>query len=137
MIKTVADQVAKHNMGHKVDLENAERTILIELYKVGRLFYRPYQDRADVSQNTIGIGVVEDYDRYKKVEPHFAYILAYILSSIVQSMAGRRTCGPQLRSKPRQIARTVCITEQECETKVLARTQSSIYGPDRRKTVPS
>ena len=39
MIKTVADQVAKLNMGHKVDLENAEKTILIELYKVGTLLH--------------------------------------------------------------------------------------------------
>jgi adenylyl- and sulfurtransferase ThiI len=34
MIKTVADQVVKLEQGHKVDLENPERTVLIELYKV-------------------------------------------------------------------------------------------------------
>lgn len=34
MIKTVADQVVKLDKGHKVDLENPERTILVELYKV-------------------------------------------------------------------------------------------------------
>ena len=34
MIKSVADQVVGLGVGHTVDLDNPERTILVELYKV-------------------------------------------------------------------------------------------------------
>lgn len=35
MIKAVAEEVSKLNSGHHVNLKNPERTIMIELFKVG------------------------------------------------------------------------------------------------------
>lgn len=35
MIKTVAEEVVKLNPEHKVDLTNSERTVMVELFKVG------------------------------------------------------------------------------------------------------
>jgi len=39
MIKTVAEQVDNLKQGHKVDLSNPDRTILVELFKVRLLIY--------------------------------------------------------------------------------------------------
>ena len=52
MIKTVADLIGTLPGGHKVDLKDQERTVMIELYK-GR----------------VGISVVRDYYRFLKVSP--------------------------------------------------------------------
>ncbi|KAK4685628.1 tRNA acetyltransferase TAN1, partial [Tremellales sp. Uapishka_1] len=50
MIKAVAEQIETLGAGHKVDLKEPERTVLIEVFK-----------------NHLGISVVQDFDRYKKV----------------------------------------------------------------------
>ncbi|EIW68239.1 hypothetical protein TREMEDRAFT_44662 [Tremella mesenterica DSM 1558] len=50
MIKNLAENVEELGMGHKVDLNNQDRTILIEAYK-----------------NSLGVSVVREYERYKKV----------------------------------------------------------------------
>ncbi|WWC63420.1 uncharacterized protein I303_106022 [Kwoniella dejecticola CBS 10117] len=52
MIHTVAEQVTLLDKGHSVDLKNPEKTILLELYK-----------------NSIGMSVLEDYERFKKYNP--------------------------------------------------------------------
>ncbi|WWC90599.1 uncharacterized protein L201_005535 [Kwoniella dendrophila CBS 6074] len=52
MIHTVAEEVTKLDKGHSVDLKNPDKTILVELYK-----------------NTVGIAIVEDYERFKKYNP--------------------------------------------------------------------
>lgn len=40
MIKTVAEEVGKLSPEHKVDLKNAERTVLIELYRVNLALWK-------------------------------------------------------------------------------------------------
>ncbi|WVR09501.1 hypothetical protein IAU60_006569 [Kwoniella sp. DSM 27419] len=52
MITTIAEQVTKLDKGHSVDLANPDKTILVELHK-----------------NTLGMVVVEDYERFKKYNP--------------------------------------------------------------------
>ncbi|KIR68049.1 hypothetical protein I314_01542 [Cryptococcus bacillisporus CA1873] len=52
MIRTVAEQVAILGGGHTVDLKNADKTILVEVYK-----------------NNLGVTVLNDYEKYKKYNP--------------------------------------------------------------------
>lgn len=65
MIKIVAEEVPKLNPAHTVDLSNPERTILIELFKVG------FQDFPQVltNQSLIGMSVVQNFEKYKKFNP--------------------------------------------------------------------
>ena len=65
MIKAVAEQISALNPAHKVDLKNPERTVLIEVNKVGPP--ATYVRSADVSQNRLGISVVQHYERFRKV----------------------------------------------------------------------
>ncbi|KAL1413413.1 hypothetical protein Q8F55_001179 [Vanrija albida] len=52
MIKAVAEEVAKLNPEHKVDLTNPDRTIMLELYRTH-----------------LGMSVVSDFERYKRFNP--------------------------------------------------------------------
>ncbi|UOH83008.1 hypothetical protein LQV05_005721 [Cryptococcus neoformans] len=52
MIRAVAEQVAMLGGGHTVDLKNADKTILVEVYK-----------------NNLGVTVLNDYEKYKKYNP--------------------------------------------------------------------
>ncbi|TXT15659.1 hypothetical protein VHUM_00162 [Vanrija humicola] len=52
MIKAVAEEVAKLNPEHKVDLTNPDRTILLELYRTH-----------------LGMSVVSDFEKYKRFNP--------------------------------------------------------------------
>ncbi|WVW85493.1 hypothetical protein I302_107531 [Kwoniella bestiolae CBS 10118] len=52
MIHTVAGEITKLEKGHKVDLKKPDKTVLVELYK-----------------NSVGMGIVEDYERFKRYNP--------------------------------------------------------------------
>ncbi|WWD19183.1 hypothetical protein CI109_103641 [Kwoniella shandongensis] len=53
MIQAVAQEVSQLNAGHSVDLKNPDRTILVEVFR-----------------NTLGMTVLEDYERFKKYNPN-------------------------------------------------------------------
>ncbi|OCF44031.1 hypothetical protein I317_02139 [Kwoniella heveanensis CBS 569] len=52
MITTIAEEITKLEKGHSVDLKNPDKTVLAELYK-----------------NTVGLTVLDDYERFKKYNP--------------------------------------------------------------------
>ncbi|WVF67566.1 hypothetical protein IAT40_002324 [Kwoniella sp. CBS 6097] len=52
MITTIAEEITKLEKGHSVDLKNPDKTVLVELYK-----------------NTVGLTVIDDYERFKKYNP--------------------------------------------------------------------
>ena len=66
MIRAVAEKVTLVDKGHKVDLKNPDRTILIEVHRVRSLCMNVYHV-ADHLQNRLGISVVQDYERFRKV----------------------------------------------------------------------
>ncbi|WVQ95063.1 hypothetical protein IAU59_002155 [Kwoniella sp. CBS 9459] len=52
MITTIAEEITKLGKGHTVDLKNPDKTVLVELFK-----------------NTVGLTVLDDYERFKKYNP--------------------------------------------------------------------
>ncbi|OCF57556.1 hypothetical protein L486_05014 [Kwoniella mangroviensis CBS 10435] len=86
MIHTVAAEITNINIEHKVDLKNPDKTVLIELYK-----------------NSVGMGIVEDYERFKKYNPgSIALAASQSKSRSTQSEPSRSTAQPEeeTRSSP-------------------------------------
>ncbi|ORY35740.1 hypothetical protein BCR39DRAFT_511850 [Naematelia encephala] len=115
MIKAIADLVVKAGSAHKVDLNDPERTILVEIYK-----------------NSLGVSVVSNYTRFKKFNPwelaeHLAKGKAASESTTIDTNTNANTApapapstepttAPQSRSAQNQAARSERAAQLKLDT---------------------
>ncbi|WRT68515.1 uncharacterized protein IL334_005491 [Kwoniella shivajii] len=108
MIHTVAGEITKLDKGHSVDLKNPDKTVLLELYK-----------------NTIGLTVVEDYERFKKYNP------GAVASSAAQSQSRIAFArdGPESTDPP--------ATESKEASNESTKTPKHVYRQRRAEAISS
>lgn len=67
MIKTLAQEILTLEKGHKVNLKNPDRTVLVEVYKVRPLSL--FLGSHSHFQNTLGMSIVPEYERNRRYNP--------------------------------------------------------------------